>query len=437
MKNKFKLGISLLAVGMAFSSFNALSAELDYAQELQQNPEEQVSLALATDPNLRWAAYLKDHNLVEGVNTRGENTFFIAVGEAIVGKNTNDKGFIDSRSIAYNKAMLVAKSELAESVGVELSSERANKLFELGGELPPSMEVVRENLSIMDKALVLSDKALDDQIRRFEPTWDGTGVSPEEKQRKIAIQQEIYTENLAQNSQLFLQGASPIFNSEGPSLGEYTVVVGILWSPNFARIAESMQNPTVVIEPGTSKGTIKSQIEIILTDNPDFLASTMGVRVWRNELGERTVVSFASASGVGSPIIAKKKTALISRSQIAQFIAESIVSNDTLSRNETVNYYDDDSHKAFDQGRYEREVTGKSKDIELNGASSVFIWKGLHPISKQKMVVNVTAWSPSSQKAMQAIKGSVNNTSSPAEDKEVEIAPAGGLIGATTDPSDF
>jgi len=450
MKNKEHIFSVFAALIFSLTSnFSWAETAGNTAEALQQESEKQVSIALPTDPNLRWEAYLEENGLVEGVNTRGDKTFFIAMGEARVGKALNDKGFINSRTVAYNRAVLAAKSEMAESVGAELDSDRSLELLEQGNELPPMMETVKKELSIMDKARTLTSLALDNQIKNFDPTWDGTGKSKEEKIQRIAVQTEKYQENLKQNARLFLQGTSPIFNAEGPSSGEYLVVVGLVWSPNMAKVAEAMYNPTVSLEPGKPKPPIREQIKNMLSGNPESLASTMGVRVWRDENGDRTVVSFAAASGKGSPTIAKKKSALRARAQMAQFIAENVVSAGGLSGNETLISFDDDSVEAFNEEDFNQTITAKAKTVKMNGASSVYSWKGRHPNSKQKMFVNVLAWSPTSKRMAIGLEEraltdeeKMDSMGKPARTTKAKPTSSsgvatGGMSGAQTNPDDF
>jgi hypothetical protein len=452
-------GMGIKNIGMQLITAVLLSAPIvqlhategssDPGQALQQESEKQISIALPTDPNLRWAAYLKENGLVDGLNSRNGKKYFIAMGEARVGKALKSKSFIKSRTVAYNKAILTAKSDLAETVGAELGSDRSFQMFEEGGELPPAMEKVREELSIMEKARALSSLALDDQIKKYNPSWDGTGKTEEEKLQKLAIQTEKYQENLKQNARLFLQGTSPIFNAEGPSDGGYSVVVGMVWSPNMTKVAEAMYNPSVSLPPGKEKTTINQQIEDMLASNPGALASTMGVRIWRNEKGERTVVSFAAESGKGSPTIAKKKSAIRARAQMAQFIAESVVSNTSLSGNETIMTFDDETTETYDEEMFKQTISAKAKDVKLSGASSVYTWKGKHPNSGQKMFVNVLAWSPSSQQWAVDIEnqatgqqermatGGAGRLASKTSSTSSPGSATGGLSGAQSSPEDF
>jgi len=448
---KVKICLSIISFILISSSVQSQTSN-STAESLQQDSTKQIAVAQPTDPNLRWQAYLDSSGLDEGVNEKNGRIFFIASGSSIVGQPINSKSFIGSRTIAYNKALLVAKSELAETISSELKSERGLKLFESGNEPAPALQkTVVEPLSIADKAHTLTSLALDDQIKKFDPTWDGTNKSKEEKLDKIAIQIERYTESLSQKAIMFLQGASPVFNAEGPVDGSYTVVVGLVWSGKFTKIAESLYNPSVKIPIGKKTLTVKDQIKEMLKKSPDSLAATMGVRVWRNENGERVVVSFAAANNIGSPIIAKKKTSMRGRSQIAQFISEAIVSEGNMGGGEQLNYYEDGSSEAFNEEKFKQDITARSKLVKLSGVASVFYWKGKHPVSNKRMVVNVMSWSPSSasvarglekmasdqETKMGAVKGGTISNTKNSNESPVGGTAVKGMSGAMSDPNDF
>jgi len=422
------------------------------SDELQYNSDKQVSVAKPTDPNLLWEEYLSKNNLVEGTNTRNSRVFLIASGEAKVGKSISSKAFIDSRTIAYNKALLVAKSELAGSLAAELKSERALSIFSDGNEVPDRLESeVIKPISIMGKAHKLTSLALDDEIKKFDPEWDGTNKTKEVKIIKSAESVERYKENLSSKARMFLQGATTIFNAEGPVDGNYTVKIGIVWSAKSTKVAESVYNPTVKPPKGKRNLlTIKGQLDRL---SDDELAATSGVRIWWNEKGLPVIVSFASTYGGGSPIVAKKKTALRARTQIAQFVAEQIVSSTSETGGETIYYYDDDSHSAFNEQEFMADIIAKSKQLTLSGVSTIKYKKTRHPVTQGRIIVNVMAWSPESNKLARGLKkmsgdqktkmhGTKSGTVFENYENQGQTIPVGGvavpgLEGVSSDPDDF
>jgi len=377
---------------------------------IQYDPGAQVSIASPTDPTLSWEYYLEKNNLVEGINQKGDRVFFIASGEAVVGKSITSNSFADSRTIAYNKALLTAKSELTEFVSSEINSERALSVFSEGGETPDSIrEKITRPLSILEKLHTLTNLALDYEIRKFDPEWDGRNKTRETKVQKLIGSVESYREDISSKARLFLQGATPMFNAEGLVDNQYVIKVGIVWSTRSAQIAESIYNPDVEAPIGKNKRTIREQLNS-LTNNE--LAATLGVRIWWDQEGLPVILSFASTHGGGSPIIAKKKTSLRARAQIAQFVAEQIVSSGSLGSGETMHYYEDDSHVAFNEQEFEQTIRAKSKTIKLIGVGTIKYKKIIHPITKKRIAVNVMYWSPKTSKKASDFKKTSKNLKS-------------------------
>jgi len=433
--------------------FSSSFAEVTAFEELQYDGDKQVSIVSPTDPSLKWQEYLSNSKIQEGTNSRNGRIFLIAYGESIVGKAITDSGFMDSRTKAYNKAILSAKEEMAASLSVELESSRSFSMNTFGDEVAPSLyEEVIEPLSIMAKANTLTGLALDNEIKKFDPAWDGTNKTDNQRIVKMADEREIYTEYLSQKARMFLQGATPIFNAEGPNDdGKYTVVVGIVWSGKSTRVAESVYNPTIE-PPQGKKNSLSIQDRLIaLSDNE--LAATLGVRMWWDEEGLPVILSFAQVKGTGSNTIAKKRTASRARIQIEQFVAEQIASEATTSGGEDFRYYDDGTHEAFDQSKFAMQIQASSGLMQLSGLGTVLYKKVIHPITNKKIVVNVVSWSPEANSVarglskmsneqetkMDATKGGTifEDFEESSEDNSVGTITTIGLEGVSSDPDDF
>ena len=444
--------INTIFLLFVFSSL--LVATASASEELQYDSDEQVSIANKTIiPRLQWNAYKKMHDLKDGINPKNGRTFLIAYADQIVGKATNESGFMDSRTIAFNKALLAAKEEMATFLAKDLKSSRSFVLSEFGDEIPNRLkkEVV-EPLSIMDKAATLTGLALDNEIKKFDKNWDGTKKTDADRIVKMAEQSERFTKYLTSRSIEFLQGTTPIFNAEGPNdEGKYTVVVGIVWSGKSTRVAESVYNPTISLPQGPKKSlSIQNQLENL---SDEVLAATLGVRMWWDEEGLPVVISFAQAKGTGSTIIAKKKTANRASHQIAQFVAEQIVSSASDVSIEEIHYYDDGSHTAFNLSEYKMKIEAIGPTIPLKGAGTVLYKKIVHPITEKRIVVNVVTWSPESNliarelgkmsddqaTKMDATKGGTvfKNNQKSSHSNSVGTVTTTGLQGVSSDPDDF
>lgn len=420
------------------------------AEELQYDSDKQESIVVSIDPYDKWQDYLDKYGLNEGENKRNGRTFFIASYGQEVAAPTNSSKFIDSRDTAYKKAVSNAKGELAKFLGSWVVSSSELTDIEINEDVPQSyIKALIEPVSTAERAHKLADLALDDQIKRFDPTWDGTNQTKEEKVSKVVAQNQRYVDRVSARARAYLQGASTIFTAEGDSDGDYSVVVGIVWSFKSAKVAEAIYIPNAPLPIGKKKLlSIKDRLKNL---SDDKLAATMGIRVWWDKKGMPVVVSFAATDGKGLKSIAKKKTSLKARVQIAKFVSEIVESDAESNTDETLQAYDDDSKEGFDNSFFEEKITARSKLLKLSGVGTIHFRKFRHPVTGKKMIVNVMTWNPDSARLARALEkmsqdqetkfnstkgGAVLGNSADQSLPASGIATPG-LEGVSSDPDDF
>jgi hypothetical protein len=364
--------------------------------------EQVVSSRVNQSPQGEFDSWIAENGMVPGVNHRNDGSMFVLV---YAEQTVNAKGdpqnvqnrWVQARNVAYTTAVINAKAQIADLVAAEVVSERSSSVMDSGGDTtPPMLAESAQDLSIMAKALTLTGKALDHEIKKFDPKWDGTGIPDEEKRKRLVQTREIYKENLAAVSQLFTTGAMPVFNAEGPDVdGDYSVGVGMIWSTKTQLIASGIYDPTVNLPNDEPEPPIRAQLQMLLTENPNFLATSSGVRVWTNEKGEQTVIAIVGLDRSKSKQRNRRESGLRGRSYIAQFVAEGVESKDQASTEMVTDQLKDGTKETFDAGKFSSTVKARSKKLRLSGVTRVLRWSGKHPASKAKMLVDVWAWSPS------------------------------------------
>ena len=451
-----KVIINTLKTIFLLTIFSSSLAEVQEVDSLQYDDENHVSIVSPTDPELKWQKYLLEKGIQEGANERSDGTvFFISYGASIVSKPLDDKGWMGSRTLAYTQAVLDAKSTMAEFLSVELQSNRSLLLESFGNEAaPPLVEAMQKPLSIMDKASKLTGLALDNEIKKFDSDWDGTNKTDTERDVRLADQRSLITLDLSSKSRAFLQGTTPIFTAEGPDdEGQYTVVVGIVWSPRSTLVAESIYNPTVAPPRGPKK--LLSVQDRLNALSDEELAGSLGLRIWWDQDGLPVIISFGQVSGKGNKTLAKKNSTSIAFLQVTQFISEQIESENFYAANQDTRYYEDGSYEAFDDGKFQSAIRGGSKLVLVQGLGTIHYKKIYHPITNKKIVVNVMAWSPASNKLarklkflsddqetkMDATKGGKVFVGSKESESSDDISggkvATTGLEGVSSDPDDF
>lgn len=375
--------------------------------ELATSSDRQVVAIPPTSPEEAFEEWLDTLEIKEGPNENDDGTmFFVAQAEAAVEAKGDPKksknAWVQARNVAYSKAEVLAKVQLADYLATEVQSERSSQVTDMGGDTPPPMMAkVAEQLSVMDKALTLTGKALDHEIKKFDTKWDGTGRTPEEKLKRMVSIRENYTERMSAFSRLFITGAVPVINLEGTNDdGDYVVLVGIVWSPKTQALAQSILDRSITLPLDDPEPTIRDQVKNALTEDRNFLAVSSGVRLWTNENGEQAVVAFTGVDRTRSSQKNMREAGLRGRSMIAQFVAEQFVANDQVNTEVVTDTLsdEDETRETFNASKFESTVKSKSKKLTLSGVAQAYKWKGEHPVSKARMEVVVWSWTPSGRK---------------------------------------
>jgi hypothetical protein len=246
---------------------------------------------------------------------------------------------------------------------------------------------------LVEKSQVLADKAIDAEIKKYDQRWSG---SPAARADKVATLQQKLSENITSSTALFASGAFTAVQCEGPSDeddGKYSVLVGLIWSPNLQKIAEAIWNPATQIPPAPPGLALKEQFSNLKNESPDWLAYTMGARVFTDEKGNRVVVGFGVAPKTSLMNVDRDRARLAASSAIQRFLGEKLVANSEEHKRFEERGYKDGSSTSFDTSGFSSRIDSVSKDFPLVGATEVTSWRGEHPWSKAGMQVVALAWS--------------------------------------------
>ncbi|CAA2101064.1 hypothetical protein MBUL_00987 [Methylobacterium bullatum] len=343
-----------------------------------------------------WAKWKAKENLQDGKNEK-KNGYFIYVAheQASVEEPVGSRNWLAGRNAAFSYAEINARKALAEAMRSTMQSSRSAAVKTFGGDdAPPSLRPVVEQLSVVEKSLVLTDKALDAEIKKFDPKW--AGGTQAQRREAIANEQLRIDQSIQRSAEMFASGAFTVVQCEGPSqedAGKYYVLTGLIWSPKLAGVAETIWNPTLKVQTETPQPPIRQQFEAIKVENPDWLAYTMGARVFTDENGERVVVGFGVAPQTSLMPADRSRASLSAMAAIQRFVGERVLSNTKSRESYEKRGMTDGSSQSFNLDVFVEEVKAKSVDLQLKGATEIFSWRGEHPWSKAKMQVVAVAWS--------------------------------------------
>lgn len=378
--------------------------------QLAQITEEPIEIPNLDTPQSRWEDFLTENNYHEGLNTMDGKTFFLQSASVRV-RGSFGPRWIAARNAAFESAELATKAKLAEAIGTEITAKRS---FATSLQGPDSSPRVRETmdlqrqLSLVEKGERLMSAELDARLRRHYPDWDGTGVSPEQRQMKVATASTALTNEMKSGARQLISGASIVFQNEGyDDRGNYVVLVGIVWSRHMHLVARSLKDPEIQIPDARPGQPIREVLAMQLAEDPNYLAKFDGIRIWRDENGQRVVVSVASHDRGSEDFITEQKNQLLARTRIARFAAELISSgadtprsnsNTDTPNHRTMREYADGSFEVFDTDRFVSEIEGIVEKTRITGTQVIKNWRGVHPMSGSPMITTVMMWKPDSAK---------------------------------------
>jgi hypothetical protein len=441
--------VPAFAAGLVFLSLVAASAGEPKTRDVSVvGPDTQLGADAGAQPvnahsaDLRgdWQAFLQEKGLNEGQNEPaqpGQAPFQIFSEVGDISLSPTDPGWLDARAAAYGQAILKAKAKYVEFLDSEISAGRSSKLFKKSGTgIPSAEDKVAQTLSTMDKMRTLTDKALDAQIKNYDPTWDGTGKTQNDRQDRVVMMRRQYEEQIQTSAQGFTTGAAPIYTAEGPTRNGYGVLVGIVISENMQKIARAFTDPSIVLASNAVGLPIRRQIGDRYRTDPTFLTATEGVRIMTDEHGARALVCFAGVMDTGDSMTTEKSAELTCQASIAEFVSEQVASESSAHGGVATDTLAPQGPGTVAERRTEfnkelrDETTAFTPRISMSGLMQIAYYETQHQYTHQPMVVAVYEWSQGSSAIAQQLK-----RASETPGNVVQAAPADGSAARPTVPA--
>lgn len=406
--------------------------------------------AAVLTPQDCWDDWLQANGLNEGTNSLDDGRFIVAVSSSDIIVDEAGDAWVTARNALYGGLRVNALATISNNIRQKLSSEVSVEWLRQGVTPPPAIENTVEGVSLAERAEVLTGHALDAQIRRFDPSWDGTGRTDAERRQRAFVLATRFRERLSSQSELLAAGATTVVQCEGrsaedgtPTAGKYEVLIGVVWSPRLAYFSHSLSRGNQVLEPGAERLSLEARFAALYDDNPDWMALTLGTRVWTDENGEQMIVGFGAIPSSLAKVTDNSAAELAAVIDIRRFAGEAItVERETATAFDT-EVYEDDSVEVFDASRFRQLVEGVSRGLDITGAQQVKSWRGTHPISGKPMEVVAVAWKPSWSTGSQAFERLLQAVDSGAgADSLTDEAVANGVAlpvqsGASSSASDY
>ena len=308
-----------------------------------------------------WEAFKSEKGIVEGPNKGGK--FFISSGKATVLADYGKPGWINSRSIAFEKAELEAKANMVKSIKTQIMSSRG--LEEIEGDLPNDM---KQDLK---------------QVK-------GGG--------KIASQAKFQMQTTAVARKL-VRGMSVYKTFESGDSSGYEFLVAMVWSPRLATLASGIQSNNGYSMP---LGKAKKTLQNIIPKDKKKLLQEFGAKIYLNDKGERVIIAYAQAEPrilskkrtKQAINIASKKAVLKAQTAIKNFIAEEIAAQQSGTSGESLTVFENGEEKYFQSEAFANAVKSVASKINITGLSTYRKWATRHPLTGQPVAGAIVVWTP-------------------------------------------
>ncbi len=413
------------------------------------------------DPNDTASDWLFSKNLEEGRNLLGDDLYYVSIGSAMINARPNDPDYIDSRFLAFQRAILEAKAKTAIFLGVDLSTssgtseteisprERA-KLEEIVNDSKELKQSMQEQ-GVTETVLKLFKQSGQYAKEKLQQASEKLGNMLNDGEKKTAIQakqrQQIRKNNLRNISEAsiktaacamkVIQGTQVVQTYEASYKEGYKVVVVTLWSKN-------MQHLVDIMESGTSQGGVvpmnnpRQAVTQQLPTTAGELACLIGIRSFINQHGEYTLLAFGQAD---IDVLTRedkaterglKKARLRALAAMRSFMGEKIVFAGTDELHEVLAEYasnaasDNASEKYHAVKNFEEKIKAVAKEQRIKGIQGLISKEIIHPFTDKPIAFKVMSWSPGAQAMANEMGSSMmikKKTLLPVLNKEPENVP--------------
>jgi hypothetical protein len=409
----------MLFVAMAGLSFGVMAQQEPGAVSV--NPEAMVKTdnTITDDRNAQSMIddFLKSKKWSEGENTKGKGEkFFVSCGVGVIQAPRADRNYAASRVAAYNKAMLDAKKQMVEFLGIAIQTETEKTYKE--GDFPIPAEnkaktADESDTSILGKVKMLVHAKLDAALKR-------NGVEPQKASKEEVakvlskeLNSESYKKMISSVANSYVVGMQVCNSFEfTPSNKKGEVGVVAIWSPKLQQMAESMftggKMPT-----GLPKASIAEQVP---TD-PVVLLTTFGVQQKLDENGNLVLVSFGQEGAItDSPTSANaavSKAQMNAQASIREFAGESVAVAKDMLNSETAKEFEDKTESYQNNSAFQEKVKATAAQMKISGIATLKKWKVKHPISEAYVYGVICTWSPQSAAYANELSDKMNSAPRP------------------------
>lgn len=361
---------------------------------VERDPRAGIGAGAEQSARQQLNAFMKERGLKPGWNQ--EAGLFIAIGSDAISKPCGEAGFANSRSIAFDMAMMNAKRELARFIGTEVERQLDRIVAQAPeGELsrvvpedtgPVPRELVEKGLAVLHDTV---DAQLDEWAKTAG-TKNADQIAQEkarrleerEQAKKLIMRKEFKdTLNLFADTAISGMQAYRTFESTGKKGGEIAVVAA--YSKASGELALALLGKGAAPKGAIPDKSIEQWVEDLATTD---LLYTQGAQIRTDKNGEVVIVAFGmSTPQYDDPDLNQEARDIASEQAFgaARLLVGSMVeSHVNSSRGQTVEKYSDEYSKVKDTSRRLATLKERAQKLVLRGGAPIRQWEEQHPCIK-------------------------------------------------------
>jgi hypothetical protein len=366
---------------------------------------------------------------------------FAAKGIATISVDRSKPGFVLSREIAFQKALLEAKKELLTYLETTISadlekefSEPSTKRQEIAFEDAKIQGIELQTADVTEKtfgsdlanyANSLTDGAFDKSVAAFADAGDkllkvevskkliDKGLDPSQPIDKQVLKEimgaESFKRSIRAVSKSRISGIQVYKTFEAlPPGQDGEIAVVIIQSKRTQQLAASIFSGNSKLAPGAVMGKpLRQQIP----RDKKVLVGTFGAKFVKDDKNQWCLLSYGQAQPrskkqryVNS---AMKKAKLNAMAMIRQFAGEMAQSEETKEDSENMTDFVGGTQEIELNEDYVEKIKTSAAAKNISGMRTVKSWNVKHPLTGQMIAGNVVSWCPSSSDSAKKLKRSM------------------------------
>jgi hypothetical protein len=403
------LTVPAIGIGqVANQAAPTVKPETSTGQEHDQagpTPAERAAIPITGDygskVDQRWRKFLDAKGFHEGVNP---GDVFLAYGKQTVDFDKGTPGWVEARPIAFELAQLKAKVAMVRYLGQKVERDVQVSLtehphFEQG--YIDKLEHLGQPYRVLHKLDDLTEATLDKALSQLDTNYNPEKYGGKALHEKEAAVEQLYQEHVSATASQLLVGALTFDVIEGPSeSGNDEILVGVIWTPNLARLASAIDDREYAMPPAEAGDQIRDQLPRTVGD----AVASFGSRVIINEKGERALLGYGQAEPANVVGPRQRDTALefaMTRAEqnaaaaITAFVGEKVTLRDAVNSEALTRDYTGLAQQgSMIDINSVRKLTAATRPVELNGIETVWRQIVKHPETGQDVAVAAVVWSP-------------------------------------------